>query len=307
MPLLPRDGESSKRLIGRWAGAATCVALMHAGVAYAVVNWPAPKIAAGDPPAAIMIELAPLPVAPEVPQQNLAVGPQTVMSETSDPSESRDEPVKPEPVKPVAEPTPEPPKPPAELKTKTEAEIPKLPEFSTAEAVLEQKTTTVEPEKKPEPEKAPTTPPEPEKKVEKTPPKEEKKKEQEKKKPQEAKKAAQATTAPKPTELPRAKTNAAPTSGVLSSVSVSSWRGSVIAHLNRLKRYPGGGGGTSSVAFTIDRSGRVLSARLIRSSGSAILDQEAVALARRASPVPPPPPNIGGGAITLTVPVRFSG
>jgi periplasmic protein TonB len=60
------------------------------------------------------------------------------------------------------------------------------------------------------------------------------------------------------------------------------------------------------VAFTIDRSGRVLSARLIRSSGSAVLDQEAVSLARRASPVPPPPPNIGGGTIVVTVPVRFS-
>jgi protein TonB len=60
------------------------------------------------------------------------------------------------------------------------------------------------------------------------------------------------------------------------------------------------------VAFTIDRSGRVLSARLIRSSGSSALDQEAVSLARRASPVPPPPPNIGRASITLTVPVRFS-
>jgi protein TonB len=68
-------------------------------------------------------------------------------------------------------------------------------------------------------------------------------------------------------------------------MSVATWRGSVMAHLDRHKRYPGGGGGTSSVAFTIDRSGRVLSARLIQSSGSAILDEEAVALARRASPV----------------------
>jgi periplasmic protein TonB len=307
MALLPRDGESLRRLIGRWSGAAGCVALVHAGVAFAVVNSPPPKSTAGDPPAAIMIELAPQPVAPDVPQQNLAVGPQTVMSETSNPSEREDEPVKEETLKPETEPTPQPPEPPVEHEVKSEADVPKLPQMSNAEAVLDPKTPEIEPEKEPEPEKAPETPPEPEKeKVEKTPPKEEKKKEQEEKKPQERKKAAQSTTAPKPTESQRAKTNAAPTSGVSSSTSMASWRGRVGAHINRHKRHPGGGGGTSSVAFTIDRSGRVLSARLIRSSGSAVLDQEAVSLARRASPVPPPPPNIGGGTIVVTVPVRFS-
>ena len=80
-----------------------------------------------------------------------------------------------------------------------------------------------------------------------------------------------------------------------------------MAHLNRHKRFPPGGGrGTASVAFSIDRAGRVLSARLVRSSGDATLDQEAVALARRASPVPPPPPNVGnGGNVLLAVPIRF--
>jgi protein TonB len=67
-----------------------------------------------------------------------------------------------------------------------------------------------------------------------------------------------------------------------------------------------GGPCTATVAFTVDRSGRVLSARLAGSSGDSILDQEAVALARRVSPVPPPPANVGnGGSILLSVPVRF--
>jgi protein TonB len=163
MALLPRDGESLRRLLGRWSGAAGCVALVHAGVAFAVVNWPPPKSTAGDPPAAIMIELAPLPVAPDVPQQNLAVGPQTVMSETSNPSEREDEPVKEETLKPETEPTPHPPEPPVEHEVKSEADVPKLPQMSNAEAVLDPKTPETEPEKKPEPEKAPETPPEPEK------------------------------------------------------------------------------------------------------------------------------------------------
>jgi TonB family protein len=62
----------------------------------------------------------------------------------------------------------------------------------------------------------------------------------------------------------------------------------LLAHLNRYKRYPSGAAstGTASVAFTIARSGQVLSARLIGSSGNPALDAEAVSLPRRASPVP---------------------
>ncbi|MFX9123818.1 TonB family protein, partial [Acinetobacter baumannii] len=53
-----------------------------------------------------------------------------------------------------------------------------------------------------------------------------------------------------------------------------------MALLNRHKRLPPGGGrGTATVAFSIDRSGRVGAARLLGSSGDPILDQEAVALA----------------------------
>lgn len=81
-----------------------------------------------------------------------------------------------------------------------------------------------------------------------------------------------------------------------------------MAHLNRHKRFPQGASGTgfTMVAFTIDRSGRVLSSRLTRSSGDAALDAEAVSLPRRASPVPAPPPNVGGGSVTLAVPIRFN-
>jgi protein TonB len=80
-----------------------------------------------------------------------------------------------------------------------------------------------------------------------------------------------------------------------------------MAHLNRFKRYPAGASstGTASVAFTIARSGQVLSARLIGSSGNPALDAEAVSLPRRASPVPAPPPEFGGSVLNLTVPIHF--
>jgi protein TonB len=90
-------------------------------------------------------------------------------------------------------------------------------------------------------------------------------------------------------------------------VSIASWRGTLVAHLNRFKRFPPGGStGVATVAFTIDRAGRVVGASLAGSSGDAALDAEAVSMVRRASPVPAPPAGVGGGSISLTVPVRFN-
>jgi protein TonB len=62
-----------------------------------------------------------------------------------------------------------------------------------------------------------------------------------------------------------------------------------MAHLNRYKRFPPGaaGAGVATGVFTIDRSGRVLSARLVRSAGDSALDTEAASLPRRASHLPP--------------------
>lgn len=283
--------ETRVRMALRWSGAVLCVAALHGGTAWAVLNWPKPPVEAGQPPAAVMIELAPLPVAPETTPQNLAVGPTQDHQEESTPNDAKEKPV--EKTEPTPEPVHEAAKTEPDAKPVEEAkpvETPKLDPVPNAEALL------------PTP---PPKPPEPKTEEEKPePPKEKVVKEA---KPQERPKATKKTAmAPKAMPLPRAKTNAAPVSGTSSSMSIATWRGMVMAHLERFKRSPGGGGGTSSVAFTIDRAGRVLSARLIRSSGSNVLDQEAAALPRRASPVPPPPTNIPGGTVLLTVPVRFS-
>ncbi|MDC7986309.1 energy transducer TonB, partial [Rhodoplanes sp. TEM] len=105
---------------------------------------------------------------------------------------------------------------------------------------------------------------------------------------------------------------AAPAPGAGSGgASLASWQGRVAAHLNRHKTYPSEArarneSGIVVLVFSIDRSGGVISASLGRSSGSAALDREATALARRASPVPAPPPGVGGSRIRLTVPIRFN-
>ena len=56
------------------------------------------------------------------------------------------------------------------------------------------------------------------------------------------------------------------------------------------------------VSFGLDGGGRVTSARLVRGSGIASIDQEVQAMVRRSSPFPLPP---SGRAVSFTVPVTF--
>ena len=100
------------------------------------------------------------------------------------------------------------------------------------------------------------------------------------------------TTAPPSTLAMRSNAAAAPAagSGAAPSASPATWKSVLMAHLNRYKRYPPGAAttGTASVAFTIARSGQVLSTRLIGSFGDQALDAEAVSLPRRREPRPCP-------------------
>jgi protein TonB len=88
------------------------------------------------------------------------------------------------------------------------------------------------------------------------------------------------------------------------------WQKEISAILERNKRYPSDARakreqGIAKIAFNMDRQGKVLSTRLVTSSGSSALDQEALSLTQR-SQFPPPPVVFAGGEITVTVPVRFS-
>jgi periplasmic protein TonB len=86
---------------------------------------------------------------------------------------------------------------------------------------------------------------------------------------------------------------------------LATWRGQVINHLNSRKSGAVSGDGTTTVAFKIDRSGKVMSSQVVASSGNKTLDAEALALTQRASPVPAPPAEITGSTLYLKVPVRF--
>jgi len=50
----------------------------------------------------------------------------------------------------------------------------------------------------------------------------------------------------------------------------------------------------------------VHNARIVRSSGSSLLDEATLQLVERAAPLPPPPAEIAGAQIAIAVPIRYS-
>jgi protein TonB len=64
--------------------------------------------------------------------------------------------------------------------------------------------------------------------------------------------------------------------------------------------------GVATVSFLLAPDGRVLSARLAKSSGHPVLDEEVMALVRRVSPLPPRPKGLPPENLNLTVPIQFS-
>jgi protein TonB len=92
------------------------------------------------------------------------------------------------------------------------------------------------------------------------------------------------------------------------AAAVMTWRRMIAAQIKRHHRYPPdaeGQHGTATLAFRIDRQGRVVSRRIVHSAGSPILDKDALALIMRAQPFPAPPPGTADEALSMTVPVEF--
>jgi protein TonB len=87
------------------------------------------------------------------------------------------------------------------------------------------------------------------------------------------------------------------------------WKSLLVAQIERHKRYPEdarGDHGVVQVAFGVDRSGGVHHARVVASSGSSLLDRDAIAWLQRSQPLPPPPPEMAGAMISITVPLRYN-
>jgi periplasmic protein TonB len=236
--ILPRREDNGLR---RWGLAGLAVLLAHVGLVVAFMLVRQSEMPPGTPPDTVMINLAPIAVAPP-PQEEVDTPPQ--------PQETPDE---------------QPPQ---------QQVVPDLLPAPQAEVML-----------------APPPPKVEEKPVVKK-----------------LKQPKPQTRAQPRTNLQRAVTAAAPTPG-FNGEAADSWRSEIVERISSVKEYPEAArpqatSGTAAVAFSVDRGGRITSARLVRSSGSSILDDAAVATVRRANPVPPAPAGVPGG--TFTIPLHFS-
>ncbi len=296
------------RDLGLWTGAAVLVLGAHVAVAYGVQSFSAVETDGGPPPAPV-IEMAPMVVTPAVPEQaamlDAALPDQTEpVTETEKVTEAE-----PEKVTEQAEPTAEQPEtvPPDETEPTqtTEAEpvdqpppgevIPDVVEAAAPEVVvpLSQPKPVEEPkDKKPVQAKAkrPVEKPKPKPKKEKAEP---------------ARTVATASAETKPAARAAAPKSAAGVSGV----SPAKWESHLTAWINRHKRYPSAAKsrraqGNVNVTFTVDASGRVMSARVARSSGDADLDRAALAVLQGAT-VPAPPLELGS-RVSRTAPFVFN-
>lgn len=88
------------------------------------------------------------------------------------------------------------------------------------------------------------------------------------------------------------------------------WQTSLLLQLNNAKRYPAQARrfrheGIAYLRFRIDRSGKLMYASIALSSGHSALDEETLALIKRAQPLPAPPADMPDDALEFVVPVEF--
>lgn len=122
--------------------------------------------------------------------------------------------------------------------------------------------------------------------------------------------ASEATAMPSSEVAPEAPRSVAPAQGSGDSARKlrTSWQRELVAHLDRHKRYPGGRPQKSAeivVSFELDRLGRVVSVKIVKGSGDAAFDDAALAMVRRADPVPVPPPLVADEGLSFSLPVIF--
>jgi TonB family protein len=126
-----------------------------------------------------------------------------------------------------------------------------------------------------------------------------------------AESAAAVAMAPPSSETARESTQSvAPAQGTGESElrARMTWQKELSAHLDRHKRYPSDRTQREAhivVAFVLDRTGHVVSASVAQSSGDTSFDNAALAMMRRADPVPAPPALIADEGLSFSLPVIF--
>ncbi len=266
----------------RWLFSAAIVVLAHGAFAGAMVTW-RDAIEAAEPAAAIVIEFAPVPVGPAKLETEIPPGPEQVMSDAA-----------PDRLTPTTEEKIE-----EKVEQKVEAKVEQKVEEKVEPKPVEEPPPEVKPAPNPE---VAVVPPAPQEVKQETPQR------------QEPRPPAPTTSAPQAVPVETAAIPAAPEQGKPNPVRPKpkqTWEGQMSALIERNKRYPAkaqsrGAQGVAQVSFSLDRQGRLIESRIVRSSGVAVLDEESLALLRRAQPFPPPPQDRPGERVDVTVQIRFN-
>ncbi|MBN9552850.1 MAG: TonB family protein [Alphaproteobacteria bacterium] len=310
----------SARDAGLWTGAAAIVLAAHVAVAYAVQDLRLAEMPDGGPPPAMAVEMTPLVVAPAIPEEAAMLD-----IATPEPPDAAEETEKPIDAKPSTDPAPEAEQTERVAEQSLDADAPQEPapaeqaiaalsEQQPLDEVVPDPVEAIAPDvviplpvpKPVEAEVKAQKPPQPRKKAEKKPVEKPKDRIKTKKAPPPS---ATTTASIDAKEAMKAAAPQSSNAAPRSSVSPTRWNSSLAAWIRRHTRYPSAARsrraeGTPSVTFTVDTSGRVVSARLARSSGDGDLDRAALGALQGAS-LPAPPAELGA-RVTRTAPFVFS-
>jgi periplasmic protein TonB len=253
----------------RWGLCFAIVAALHVLVAMGLIRFGDPFTVPELPPAMIMIDLAPEPVAP---------APEIPLPEPAPPVELQPEPIVipepdiPEPPPPVFEPDPLP------------EPIPEPPPQVEPEVVIQkpvERKPPPKPQHRPQPPKPVVDPPP-------APP---------------APPVAQ-TPAPAPAAPPMPPRVSTQLPSFFASLTAQVQRNLRYPAAARSRSQQG----TPFVHFRMNRQGQVITAQIQRSSGSTSIDQEAVAAVQRAQPLPAPPEEVTDAQLEVgfTIPLNFN-
>lgn len=264
--------------IARWGACFTLVLGAHAAGAMALLDWRADVAAVANAPV-ILIDLAPAPAAPAMVTSALPPGPQRPQMQAEPEPPTRPQP-KPGPKAEPVSPT-----------TTEKTDVTPAPPEPVEQPVA------IKPEPAPETLLTVMPPPRPATRPHRAKPRQ-----------RHASRASAPSAARRRGARPAAP---APGAARRDPNAVPNWKSRLVARLERYKRYPNEAQrrreqGVVRLAFNVDRRGGVHSVRILRSSGSSLLDRATLALPRRAAPLPPPPAGFGGRRIPIVVPIRYN-
>jgi protein TonB len=257
--------QSNKQEVVRWALSGVIVLVAHVSLAATVIDW-SDSDESSDPVGALVVEFAPMPVAPINAPNDIQPGPDQVQAESS--VERRTKPtektvekqVETDPVKEEQQDITQQDNPDVALQKKTPEPQPDTPKPSEAQLA------------------APVT-----------------------SAPQMSKAdVAAVAAAPQQTQFNLVDSNAVPTWKRQVATKLERNKRYPSAAQAREEK------GVAQLEFSVDRAGRLKSSRIVKSSGSDTLDRETLELVKRAQPFAAPPAAMTGEEIFLVVPIQFN-